>query len=299
MAQKSQNGFENSGKEMFDNWVSMTGQFFGNMGKAWNPGGVNGFDFDKFGEKAMEQVNSAWSMTMASWNSIAESLGNPDENFLSDKAMDERRKVLEKIMEAMAESFRTFQEKGFEQAEAIKAGWGNMDFQKIDKEAFKKWESFYKNEFSRVLGMPQVGLGREYQEKMAGALDKFNLFNASLIEFLYFLYLPMEKTFILMQKDMERMVAEGKLPENSEEYYGMWLKKLEAHYMSMFHSSEYVSVMAKTLENMAQFKSARDSVLEDVVASMPVPTKSEIDEMYKELAELKRKVKKLEKENSN
>jgi polyhydroxyalkanoate synthesis regulator phasin len=57
--------------------------------------------------------------------------------------------------------------------------------------------------------------------------------------------------------------------------------------------------MAKTLENMAQFKSARDAVLEDVVSSMPVPTKSEIDEMYKELSELKRAVKKLEKERKN
>lgn len=299
MAQKPDNSFENVGKEMFENWVSMTGQFFGNMSNVLNQNYPDGGDFEAIGEEASKQINSAWSMTLALWNTLAQSLRNSDETFLSDKLMADKREAFEKIMESMAETFKSFQEKGLEQAQAVKNTWADVDFQKIDKEAFKKWESFYQNELSKIIGMPQIGLGREYQEKMAGAFDKYNLFNAALIEFFYFLYLPMEKTFLLMQKDLEEMAAQGNLPENTEEYYNMWLKKLEKHYMSMFHSTEYVSVMAKTLETMAQFKSARDLVLEDVVSSMPVPTKTEIDELYKEVAELKRKVKRLEKENSN
>lgn len=298
MVQTRKNEFEEKRSEMFENWVSLSGQFFTDLAKAFDNGQIKSFSQKDY-EKSMEQITDVWNLSMKSWESFLSSLKNPDESFLSDKAMEERRKTLEKIMNAMSESFRIFQEKSMEQAEAVKNNFSSMDFSKIDKEMFKKWESFYEKELSRILGMPQVGLGREYQEKIAGALDKFNLFNSSLIEFIYFLYLPMEKTFILMQKDMEKMMGEGKFPENSEEYYNMWLKKLEAHYMSMFHSNEYISVMAKTLENMAQFKSARDAVLEDVVSSMPVPTKSEIDEMYKELSELKRAVKKLEKERKN
>jgi hypothetical protein len=298
MVQTRKNQFEEKRSEMFENWVSLSGQFFTDLAKAFDNGQIKSFSQKDY-EKSMEQITNVWNLSMKSWESFLSSLKNPDESFLSDKAMEERRKTLEKIMNAMSESFRIFQEKSMEQAEAVKNNFSSMDFSKIDKEMFKKWESFYEKELSRILGMPQVGLGREYQEKIAGALDKFNLFNSSLIEFIYFLYLPMEKTFILMQKDMEKMMGEGKFPENSEEYYNMWLKKLEAHYMSMFHSNEYISVMAKTLENMAQFKSARDAVLEDVVSSMPVPTKSEIDEMYKELSELKRAVKKLEKERKN
>ncbi|MCB9495063.1 MAG: hypothetical protein H6681_06435 [Desulfobacteraceae bacterium] len=290
--------FEQKRSEMFENWISLSGQFFGDLAKVWNNGDVGSFSQKDF-EKSMEQANNIWSLSVKSWESFLSSLKNPDESFLSEKSMEERRKTLEKIMNAMSESFRIFHEKSMEQAEAVKNNFTNMDFNRIDKELFKKFESFYEKELSRILGMPQVGLGREYQEKIAGTLDKFNLFNAAVIEFIYFLYLPMEKTFILMQKDMEKMIAEGKLPENSEEYYNMWLKKLEAHYMAMFHSNEYISVMAKALENMAQFKSARDSVLEDVVSSMPIPTKSEIDEMYKELSDLKRTVKRLEKESKN
>eukprot|EP00767_Chilomastix_cuspidata_P008160 gnl/Chilomastix_cuspidata/9233.p1 GENE.gnl/Chilomastix_cuspidata/9233~~gnl/Chilomastix_cuspidata/9233.p1 ORF type:complete len:295 (-),score=28.18 gnl/Chilomastix_cuspidata/9233:8-892(-) len=291
---------QNTGKnsDMFENWLSLSGQIFGDMTKMWTKNPAQGFEPESF-QKTMESFNNTWNLSLQTWQSVAQSLQNPDESFLSEKSLEERRQALEKIMETMADSFKIIQEKGMEQAEAMKSSWGNFDPEKIDKEMFKKWETFYTNELSKVLGMPQVGLGREYQEKMADALDKFNLFNATLIEFLYFLYLPMEKTFILMQKDIEKMAAEGKFPENSEELYSMWLKKLESHYMSMFHSNEYVSVMAKTLENMAQFKSARDAVLEDVVSTMPVPTKSEIDEMYKEVAELKRTVKRLEKEKNN
>lgn len=298
MTQTFEKKFEQKRSEMFENWISLSGQFFGDLAKVWNNGDISSFTKKDF-EKSMEQANNVWNLSVKSWESMLNSLKNPDESFLSEKSMEERRKTLEKIMNAMSESFRIFYDKSMEQAESLKNNFTNMDFNKIDKELFKKWESFYEKELSRILGMPQVGLGREYQEKIAGTLDKFNLLNAAVIEFIYFLYLPMEKTFILMQKDMERMIAEGKLPENSEEYYNMWLKKLEAHYMAMFHSNEYISVMAKALENMAQFKSARDSVLEDVVSSMPIPTKSEIDEMYKELSELKRTVKRLEKESKN
>jgi polyhydroxyalkanoate synthesis regulator phasin len=298
MTQTFEKKFEQKRSEMFENWISLSGQFFGDLAKVWNNGDISSFTQKDF-EKSVEQANNVWNLSVKSWESMLNSLKNPDESFLSEKSMEERRKTLEKIMNAMSESFRIFYDKSMEQAESVKNNFTNMDFNKIDKELFKKWESFYEKELSRILGMPQVGLGREYHEKIACTLDKFNLFNAAVIEFIYFLYLPMEKTFILMQKDMERMIAEGKLPENSEEYYNMWLKKLEAHYMAMFHSNEYISVMAKALENMAQFKSARDSVLEDVVSSMPIPTKSEIDEMYKELSELKRTVKRLEKESKN
>lgn len=296
MAERTDKKSEKKASAPFEDWVSLSGQFWGDLSKMWKDDNSNPFGVKNF-EDTMKKMNDTWLLSFQAWQSAAESIQNPDESFLSEKALLERRKVLEKIMGAMAENFKIIQEKGFDQAEAIKNNWGNIDTGKIDKDMFKKWESFYNKEISKVLGIPQVGLGREYQEKIAGALDKFNLFNAALIEFFYFLYLPMEKTFLLMQKDVEKMVAEGNFPEDSEEFYSMWLKKLESHYMQMFYSNEYVSVLGKTLENMAQFKSARDSVLEDVVSSMPVPTKSEVDEMYKELCELKRAVKKLEKEN--
>ncbi|MDY0132401.1 MAG: poly(R)-hydroxyalkanoic acid synthase subunit PhaE [Desulforegulaceae bacterium] len=283
---------------MFESWVNLSEQFFDDLSKTWNKGELNSFNHEEF-EKSMEQVNSTWVLAIKSWESFLGSLKNPDETFLSEKSMEERRKALEAIMNSMSETFKIFQEKSKEQFEGLKNNFTAFDFTKIDKGLFKKWESFYEKELSRILGMPQVGLGREYNEKIATALDKFNLFNSAVIEFLYFLYLPMEKTFIFMQKDLEKMMAEGKLPENSEEYYNIWLKKLEANYMSMFHSSEYVSVMAKTLENMAQFKSARDAVLEDFLSTLPIPTKSELDELYKEISELKRTVKKLEKKAKN
>lgn len=283
---------------MFESWVNLSEQFFDDLSKTWNKGELNSFNHEEF-EKSMEQVNSTWVLAIKSWESFLGSLKNPDETFLSEKSMEERRKALEAIMNSMSETFKIFQEKSKEQFEGLKNNFTAFDFTKIDKGLFKKWESFYEKELSRILGMPQVGLGREYNEKIATALDKFNLFNSAVIEFLYFLYLPMEKTFIFIQKDLEKMMAEGKLPENSEEYYNIWLKKLEANYMSMFHSSEYVSVMAKTLENMAQFKSARDAVLEDFLSTLPIPTKSELDELYKEISELKRTVKKLEKKAKN
>ena len=298
MSQKSKSGFGNSEGEVFENWVSLTGQFFGDMAKVWRSKDAKDFTMDEIGEKTMEKLNEAYGATLKSWKAVVESIQNNEETILSEKNLEERAKVFEKIMESMAEGFQAMQDKGFEKAESIKESFNSFDFKRIDKDFFKSWDNFYQKEIAKILGMPQIGLGREYQEKVAEALDKFNLFNAAFIEFTYFLYLPMEKTFLVMQKDIEKMISQGKMPENSEELYNLWLQKLEAHYMAMFHSNEYAGVMGKTLESMAQFKTARDAVLEDMISTLPVPRKSEVDEMYKEIADLKRKLKKMEKEYS-
>ena len=115
---------------------------------------------------------------------------------------------------------------------------------------------------------------------------------------MHLILLPIEKTFKVLQQQLSDLAREGQLPENSNDYYKLFIKILEGHYMSLFKSPEYVSTMTKTLGALEDFIAARDSINQDLFKSLSIPTQNELDEIYKELYQLTKKVKRLEKEKS-
>jgi class III poly(R)-hydroxyalkanoic acid synthase PhaE subunit len=168
-------------------------------------------------------------------------------------------------------------------------------FENIDQDAFRAWTEIYEEEFKQFLNIPQLGLTRFYQERMARLADKFNIFQGAMAEFTYLLYLPMEKSFKVMQEKLEQATKEGKFPETSQEYYRIWLRILEGHYMTLFKSPEYTSVLKKTLDATEEFVAARQEVYEDILEMFPVPTNKDMDDLYKELYRLKKRIRDLEK----
>jgi polyhydroxyalkanoate synthesis regulator phasin len=75
----------------------------------------------------------------------------------------------------------------------------------------------------------------------------------------------------------------------------MWIKVLEGHFMTLFQTPEYVETMGKTITVLAEFTCAKDAVMEDVLRGFPVASRSELDDLARELYELKKRIRKLEK----
>ena len=170
-------------------------------------------------------------------------------------------------------------------------------FDNIDQEALRVWSEIYKNEIRQYFNVPQLGLSRLYQERVNQALDKFNIFSSALAEFLQLLSLPFEKSFRVLQEKIEDLTRTGSLPEDSRGYYQMWVKILEGHFMTLFQSPEYNKSLGETMTALEDYISARNRILQDMLQSMPVPTRKEMDDLYKEIYLLKKKVRDLEKAN--
>jgi polyhydroxyalkanoate synthase subunit PhaE len=126
-------------------------------------------------------------------------------------------------------------------------------------------------------------------------MDRFSQFQLTIAEFIHVLNLPVEKSLRVMQEKLEESAKEGKLSENFKDYYNMWIKILEGHYMTLFQSPEYVQMLGKTMGAVEEWKAAREKVLVDILQFLPVPTKKDMDELYKELYELKKTVKEMAK----
>ena len=170
------------------------------------------------------------------------------------------------------------------------------NFDNLDQDVFKALTDVYEKELRQYLKIPPLGLTRFYQERFNELLDKHILFETTLAEFLSILYLPMEKSFKVLQEKLQEMAEQGHLPSEAKESYGMWLKILEGHYMNLFKSKEYTDALHRTLNKLEDFLIAKNDAMRDFLQLLPVVTHKDMDDMYREFYLLKKRVKELEKQ---
>ena len=291
----SQQNSADTPPEFIREWLKASGNFVEEMTSAWGAvtsdlPGAAGRLHEQMLDSTREAMGMAFEGAAAFGDFVKEKHGGSPSDY------GEILGTLHRFVDGFREQMEDIRKK-MEAGIPLGGLMENFDFSAlgIKPEMAQTWASVYEKEFQKVFQMPQIGLGREYQQRMFTALDKFNVFHVAAIEFFSFLYLPIERTFKLMKEDMEIMVAEGRMPDDVEAYYALWLKKLEGHYMELFKSSEYTSVLSKALESMADFRKSRDAIVEDALQSMPIPSRSEMDELYREVHVLKRRIRELEK----
>lgn len=169
------------------------------------------------------------------------------------------------------------------------------NFENLDQDVFKAFSDVYEKELQQYFKIPPLGLTRFYQEHFNELLNKQNIFETTLAEFLSILYLPMEKSFKVFQEKLQQMAEEGNIPTATKENYAMWLKILEGHYMNLFKSVDYTEALHRVLKHFENFMIARNETMQDYLQMLPVVTTKDIDDLYKEFHLLKKRVRKLEK----
>lgn len=204
--------------------------------------------------------------------------------------------IIMKITQSAFEAAMRTQIHLIEKADRIGKRAEAYNFDNLDQQVFKALTEIYEQELRQYLKIPPLGLTRFYQERFNDMLDKHNVFQTTLAEFLSILYLPMEKSFQVLQDKLREMAEQGHLPGNTKETYGMWIKILEGHFMNLFQSSEYIDALHRTLNNLEDFLIARESAMQDFLQTMPVVTKKDMDDLYKEFHLLKKRIRELEKE---
>lgn len=168
------------------------------------------------------------------------------------------------------------------------------NFENLDQEAFKALNEVYEKDIRQYFKIPPLGFNRFYQEHLNELLDKHNVFETTLAEFLSILYLPLEKSFKVFQEKLLQMAEEGNIPTSTKENYAMWLKILEGHYMNLFKSADYTEALHRMLNNLEDFIIVRNEIMQDFLKMFPVVTHKDIDDLYREFHLLKKRVKELE-----
>jgi polyhydroxyalkanoate synthase subunit PhaE len=164
------------------------------------------------------------------------------------------------------------------------------DYEHLDQNIFKACNEIFEQDFRRFLDLPHLGLANLPQEDVIGATVQFNHFQAAVAEFIYLLYLPVKKSLRTMGAEWVDGGPE-KPPEDFKEYYKRWLKILEGHYMTLSQSAEYIRTLTHTLHALEDFTLAKQKLLSEAMTALGLPTRREMDDLYREIYLLKKSMK--------
>ena len=142
--------------------------------------------------------------------------------------------------------------------------------------------------------MPAVGPAREKSEKMMKGFSTFvNLYAAGMDTSSNLQNVFMEA----MQKVQDKIPADmdGEIsPEKYKEFYNIWVDTYSETFKDFSKSGHFVSDIGKLNSHLMDFqKYNREMLEENYLKPMNLPTKTQIDEINKELYSLKKTVKEL------
>lgn len=165
------------------------------------------------------------------------------------------------------------------------------------QEFFDLWSETYKGTFGRFWETPAVGPAREKTEKAMKGFSIFADFYSAWINSSIELQAVYAEAMRRTQEKVRTGVVGELRPDSYKDFYKIWMDTYSETFQEFLKSTGFSAdmgeVMARSLE-VQQFN--RDMMEENYLGPMNLPTKSELDEINKELYELKQTVKGLKKQ---
>jgi len=170
---------------------------------------------------------------------------------------------------------------------------GQSNFEST-QEFYDQWLNTYKATMGKLVEMPAVGPAREKSEKMMKGFSTFvNLYAAGMDTSSNLQSVFMEAMRKVQEKtatDMEGEIS----PEKYKDFYNIWIETYSETFKEFSKSEHFVADLGKLNSNLMDFQRYNREMLEEnYLKPMNLPTKTEIDEINKELYYLKKTVKEL------
>jgi polyhydroxyalkanoate synthesis regulator phasin len=103
-----------------------------------------------------------------------------------------------------------------------------------------------------------------------------------------------QKVMDALAENTAKKVQEGKEVTSIIALYQEWLNISDKVYVSLFESEDYTKLMTEVNSLQMKLQKDIDLQMEKSLKGIPVATRSELDELYKTIYDLKRQVKDLE-----
>jgi hypothetical protein len=156
------------------------------------------------------------------------------------------------------------------------------------------WLNTYKAAMDRLVEMPAVGPAHEKSERMMkGFSTFFNLYAAGID-----ISSDLQGIFTEAMRKVQEKTANDKEGEissgNYKEFYKIWMETYSEAFKEFSKSDHFVSDLGRLNSFLIDFQQYNREMLEEnYLKPMNLPTKTEIDEINKELYSLKKTVKEL------
>lgn len=149
--------------------------------------------------------------------------------------------------------------------------------------------------FTSLAEIPGMGVAREHQAKILRAFDAFVDMRKAMLKFSK---MAMDAMGRSVEAVMATLVEKGKKGEKIQsvrDLNRLWLDSADKVFTDMYASEKYLAAQHELSSTGMTYKIMQQDVIEMVLKSLNLPTRSELDDAYKTLYELRKEVKALKK----
>ncbi|MFY9175731.1 MAG: poly(R)-hydroxyalkanoic acid synthase subunit PhaE [Peptococcia bacterium] len=164
-----------------------------------------------------------------------------------------------------------------------------------DRNAFmefqSEWRKMFEETVSKFTNIPAVGSNREIIEKTMKSIESYTNYLFTLNEFMGSLnHIGINNMEKVLTK-LSEMVEEGEAPTSFKEFYKLWSKTNEEAYLELFATESFSKMLAETVDAGLRFKKVFNDMIQDQMATLPIPTRRELDVLEKNFYLLRKQVK--------
>lgn len=153
----------------------------------------------------------------------------------------------------------------------------------------QRWLELYQESVGKYLAAPQFGIQREALQQFNTSVAAYHRFIGAGGDFLVMFSKPLKKSMDIIQQTLQdeaRMDADF---NSARDVYGFAVKILEKEYDNWLKSPEGVQSVAGMVEKYVDYKKSLNPVRDNWFKSLAIPTKTEMEDVYKSIYELKKK----------
>lgn len=186
----------------------------------------------------------------------------------------------------------------FQQLQGMSKEFPNLftgDFEKV-KELYSQVNNVFGKTFEPILKLANPGKEKEQVEAAIGLMDKVAEYSIKQNELQYNLMTTTQKSFETIAKeysDKYKDVKPGELPKMNE-VYDEWVKVSEKFLGELLATDDFSKIKADTISLGLDVKKQFEKQFENMFENYPVVFRSEVDELYKTIHDLKKTVKDLQ-----
>lgn len=300
----------NNMSDAFNKFSEMWAPFVKNMqdknftsdlfSKGMNPEMFTNFFNSAFNAGNMNWMNNDWSKN---FNQMFSSYKNPFENYST--WMNNFNNPAQNWMNNWSNMFSTntnpFQSQFQNWMNNMQNSGFNMpnfNMQNAYTESMNNWNNMYEqtqNTFAPMFRLMAPNAQRHNAEAMQSLMNKIMQYNIKFGEYQYHTNTTAAKAMQKVAEVMQAKLAKGEDYKGMVNLYSEWLNISDKVFVELFESDEFSKVQAELAALQHQIKKETDLMTEKMIANTPVVTRTEMDNAYQTIHDLKARVRDLEK----
>lgn len=159
---------------------------------------------------------------------------------------------------------------------------------------YSSWKSAYDETIGKIIRIPPVGPSRESLEKFTRSVDAFFKLYGSTIDFYQKFQQPTIEALEKVAAKAGELSAGKGGPEGFREFFNLVIDVFEARFNTLFKSPAFLHALDVNLSNWLEFKKRSDELIEAMISSLPIPSRSEMNDLYKEIYRMRKQIKQLQ-----